>query len=230
MAAWAPGTSQSSDERPALALLSRKLDYTTADPPKLRPGLVSARLREQGRNGPAASQWPFVHAHPQSLRSFDLLFLTRPHVFRRTHSFLAVSLQTSRSLQPSHSLRCVVFVAESCLSNQKSQRKPIKQHLKRSSSPCRSSAKSPPSPASPLSPWLVLLPSSVGRTPTHPLLTDSPCPTASTLRSLLAPALPPALRLLPAPPPTTSSLPALLPLARLPPRPFSPAALPSTSP
>jgi hypothetical protein len=37
-------------------------------------------------------------------------------VFRRTHSFLAVSLQTSRSLQPSHSLRCVVLVAESCLS------------------------------------------------------------------------------------------------------------------
>ena len=91
-----------------LALLSRKLDYTTADPPKLRPGVrgvVSARLREQGRNGPAASHCPFVHGHPQSLRSLALLFLTRPYVFRRTHSFLAVSLQTSRSLQHSHSLR-----------------------------------------------------------------------------------------------------------------------------
>jgi hypothetical protein len=64
-----------------LALLSRKLDYTTADPPKLRPGLVSARLREQGRNGPAASQSPFVHAHPQSPCSSDLLFLTRPYSF-----------------------------------------------------------------------------------------------------------------------------------------------------
>ncbi|KAM0689815.1 hypothetical protein Q7P36_010686 [Cladosporium allicinum] len=56
LAAWAPGTSQSSDERPALALLSRKLDYTTADPPKLRPGLVSARERRYSpfaRNGPA---------------------------------------------------------------------------------------------------------------------------------------------------------------------------------
>lgn len=39
-----------------LALLSRKLDYTTADPPKLRPGLVSARERRYSpfaRNGPA---------------------------------------------------------------------------------------------------------------------------------------------------------------------------------
>jgi hypothetical protein len=35
--------------------------------------MVSARLREQGRNGPAASKWPFVQAHPQSLRCFDLL-------------------------------------------------------------------------------------------------------------------------------------------------------------
>ena len=37
------GTSQSSDEHPALALLSRKLDYNAADPPKLRPGVASAR-------------------------------------------------------------------------------------------------------------------------------------------------------------------------------------------
>jgi hypothetical protein len=77
LAWWAPGTSQSSDERPALALLSRKLDYTAADPPKLRPGLVSARQSPFARNGARPSECLLFTPIPSRPDCFVFLLCTR---------------------------------------------------------------------------------------------------------------------------------------------------------
>ena len=77
LAWWAPGTSQSSDERPALALLSRKLDYTAADPPKLRPGLVSARPSPFARNGARPSECLLFTPIPSRPDCFVFLLCTR---------------------------------------------------------------------------------------------------------------------------------------------------------